>query len=116
MAPLGELSEGIAGEHAFHKIQKHLYQLQGVPEALNSQIDSRVRHRVLQAVKSQQEPLEIVTGHVSTEDNDSERATSPQRATTSLASVLIPTDSGCCAKQVRKQLIMLNAQQLVINL
>ena len=111
MAPLGELSEGIAGEHAFHKIQKHLCQLQGVPEALNSRIDSRVRHRVLQAVKSQQEPLEIVTGHVSTEDNDSERATSPQRATTSSASVRIPTDSGCCAKQVRKLLIILNAQQ-----
>ena len=107
MAPLGELSEGIAGEHEYHKIQKHLYQLQGVPDALNS----HVRHRVLQAVKSQQEPLEIVTGHVSTEDNDFEKAMSPQRATTNLASAQIPTDSGSYAKLVRKLLKMFIVQQ-----
>lgn len=111
MAPLEELLEGIAGEHAYRKIQKHLSQLHGARGALNNRIDSHVRHRVLQAVKSQQEPLEIVTGHVSTEDNDSEKATSLLRATTNSASVRIPTDSGCCAKQVRKLLKKLTVQR-----
>ena len=111
MAPLEELLEGIAGEHAYRKIQKHLSQLYGARGALNNRIDSHVRHRVLQAVKSQQEPLEIVTGHVSIEDNDSEKATSLLRATTNSASVRIPTDNGCCAKQVRKLLKKLTVQR-----